>query len=121
MRLGGHGGLIFVSWCCVAALAGIVSGCKRKPTDTTHDASVLDASTAPATSAATSSSTTTSVDAGPKIASDLNLVVISVDSLRGDMPWNGYARPIEGLIVHFDLGRNEVGLRGLPGQEFLHG
>jgi choline-sulfatase len=34
------------------------------------------------------------VDAGPKIPSDLNLVVISVDSLRGDMPWNGYPRPI---------------------------
>lgn len=28
------------------------------------------------------------------IARDLNVIVISIDSLRADMPWNGYPRPI---------------------------
>jgi primary-amine oxidase len=31
-----------------------------------------------------------------------------ISFLRTDPEDNGYARPIEGLIVHFDLGRNEV-------------
>ena len=31
-----------------------------------------------------------------------------VSFLRHDATDNGYARPIEGLLVHFDLGRNEV-------------
>jgi choline-sulfatase len=87
MRVFGHGGLIFVSWCCVVAFAAGLSACKRKSKDPTHDASVMD-STAPVTSAPPI------VDAGPTIPSDLNVVLISVDSLRGDMPWNGYARPI---------------------------
>src|SRR5690349_3832741 len=28
------------------------------------------------------------------VARDLNILVISIDSLRADMPWNGYERPI---------------------------
>src|SRR5688572_18209445 len=91
MRVLRHGGLIFVSWCCVAAFAGGLSACKRKTKVETHDGSVMDSSAAPI---ASSSVSTPVVDAGPKIPSDLNLVLISVDSLRGDMPWNGYARPI---------------------------
>ncbi|MGH8977131.1 MAG: primary-amine oxidase, partial [Acidimicrobiia bacterium] len=31
-----------------------------------------------------------------------------ISFLRHDATDNGYARPIEGIIVHFDLGRNEV-------------
>ena len=31
-----------------------------------------------------------------------------ISFLRDDQTDNGYARPIEGLIVHFDNGRNEV-------------
>jgi primary-amine oxidase len=31
-----------------------------------------------------------------------------ISFLRADATDNGYARPIEGVIVHFDLGRNEV-------------
>ncbi|MCU1426232.1 MAG: primary-amine oxidase, partial [Actinomycetia bacterium] len=31
-----------------------------------------------------------------------------ISFLRTDTTDNGYARPIEGLIVHFDMGRNEV-------------
>lgn len=31
-----------------------------------------------------------------------------VSFLRADATDNGYARPVDGLIVHFDLGRNEV-------------
>jgi choline-sulfatase len=50
----------------------------------------MDASATPVASA----SATPVVDAGPKIPDDLNVLLVSVDSLRGDMPWNGYARPI---------------------------
>jgi primary-amine oxidase len=31
-----------------------------------------------------------------------------ISFLRADATDNGYARPIEGVVVHFDLGRNEV-------------
>src|SRR4051794_27201581 len=76
MTAGRHGGLIFVSWCCVVAFA---VGCKKKPPAPaqTPDAAVMDAGAAVETHV---------VDAGPKIPSDLNVVLISVDSLRGDMP-----------------------------------
>lgn len=47
-----------------------------------------------ATASANASAASEVVDAGPKIPSDLNVVVLSVDSLRADMPWNGYPRPI---------------------------
>jgi primary-amine oxidase len=40
-------------------------------------------------------------EAGRRIARCLSF-------LRADATDNGYARPIEGVIVHFDLGRNEV-------------
>ena len=32
--------------------------------------------------------------ARPTLPRDLNVLLLSVDSLRADMPWSGYARPI---------------------------
>jgi arylsulfatase A-like enzyme len=33
---------------------------------------------------------------------DANVVLISIDSLRADMPWNGYARPIAPRLTEFE-------------------
>ncbi len=41
-------------------------------------------------------------------AEDDRRIARCISFLRTDPLDNGYARPIEGLIVHFDLGRNEV-------------
>jgi primary-amine oxidase len=41
-------------------------------------------------------------------AEDDRRIARCISFLRTDPQDNGYARPIEGLIVHFDLGRNEV-------------
>ncbi len=52
----------------------------------------------PATDAGTSSG-----DAGaPARRADLNLLVLSVDSLRADMPWAGYPRPIAPRLTELE-------------------
>jgi choline-sulfatase len=33
---------------------------------------------------------------------DLNVILLSIDSLRADMPWNGYARPIAPRLTAFE-------------------
>src|SRR5581483_5891315 len=38
--------------------------------------------------------------AGPP--ADCNVVLISIDSLRADMPWNGYERPIAPRITELE-------------------
>lgn len=57
------------------------------------------------TFSADASTTVAVVDARaaePAIPSDLNVLVISVDSLRADMPWNGYARPIAPRLTELE-------------------
>ncbi|HEX5095273.1 MAG TPA: primary-amine oxidase, partial [Acidimicrobiia bacterium] len=41
-------------------------------------------------------------------AEDERRIARCISFLRADDTDNGYARPIEGVIVHFDMGRNEV-------------
>lgn len=90
MEVHRHGGLIFVSWCCVAAFA---AGCTKKQPSPTHDAAALQVdATAPVAA----------IDAGPKIPTDLDVVLISIDSLRADMPWNGYSRPIAPRLTELE-------------------
>jgi arylsulfatase A-like enzyme len=54
-----------------------------------HAAATAPAATAPAGAL---SAATASAPAGPP--KDCNVIVLSIDSLRADMPWNGYPRPI---------------------------
>lgn len=74
---------------CFGAVAMLVHGaaCKKGSEDGSPKAS---ASTSAATPALVA-------DTGPpplEIPSDLNVVLISIDCLRADMPWSGYPRPI---------------------------
>jgi arylsulfatase A-like enzyme len=55
-------------------------------------ASAQAASAASAASASASAAAPKGPPPGPP--KDANVVVISIDSMRADMPWNGYARPI---------------------------
>ena len=59
---------------------------------------VAAASTAPPTTSAAAPSATPVASAAPAVPAgppkDCNVIVLSIDSLRSDMPWNGYARPI---------------------------
>jgi choline-sulfatase len=67
---------------------------------------VLPAASSVAEAAASSVS---SASAPPRPPKDCNVILLSIDSLRADMPWNGYARPIAPRLtaldtkaVHFD-------------------
>ena len=64
----------------------------RPPDPTALRAAAPDASKLP--SPVASASVTPAAPAPPHPPEDTNVIVISVDSLRADMPWNGYARPI---------------------------
>jgi choline-sulfatase len=68
-------------------------GCSRSVTTARSDAGATDmkrARSAPA-SAAPAEATTFSASGPP---ADLNVILVTIDSFRADMPWNGYARPI---------------------------
>ncbi len=38
----------------------------------------------------------------PEVAKELNVLLISIDSLRADMPWAGYPRPIAPRLTEFE-------------------
>jgi arylsulfatase A-like enzyme len=70
----------------IAAFALGLAGCPDKPAPPPVDAgkpSFVDAAVVDA-----------GVDAGPAIKGPFNVLFITVDSLRADMPWAGYDRPI---------------------------
>ena len=70
-----------------AAFALLLTGCpkdKPPPPEPQPTASVASAAVADAAPAAPA----------PSIPKDANVVLISIDCLRADMPWNGYERPI---------------------------
>jgi choline-sulfatase len=74
-------------------LALLSLGCS-KPTD---HASVATASAAPASplaSAPNAGPSSVGSAEEPKSLGPLNVMILSVDCLRADMPWNGYERPI---------------------------
>jgi arylsulfatase A-like enzyme len=80
----------------VALLACLVStACsKSQPTDSERTSSAP--ATRPSEAAAPAPAPAPSAEAkpAPKLPPALNVLLITVDSLRADMPWNGYSRPI---------------------------
>src|ERR1019366_8589578 len=38
----------------------------------------------------------------PGLPKDCNVILLSIDSLRADMPWNGYSRPIAPRLTEFE-------------------
>src|SRR6185312_8723886 len=81
-----------------AALAGLAGTCSKDPQAATppgvSSAPVAVGSGAPATSSPSSSSAPRAAAAPAGPPKDANVILISIDSLRADMPWAGYARPI---------------------------
>ena len=95
-----------------AALTALIAfsaestGCSkdRKPSgdDPTPVASVASPATvasAPAPEVAGDAAAPRAADAGAR--GPLNVILISIDSLRADMPWAGYARPIAPRLTRF--------------------
>jgi arylsulfatase A-like enzyme len=77
----------------LASLAVAGCGDKRRPEPTVTSAAVPSASQAPVAV----------VEAGAAEApKDLNVIVMSIDSLRADMPWAGYARPIAPRLTELE-------------------
>ena len=77
------------------ALVGLVACSKSEPRSTAVDASV----TATPIDAAAGSGVDAGVAASAHAAGPFNVLVISIDSLRADMPWAGYERPIAPNLV----------------------
>ena len=90
----------------IVARAGILAGflalvaCKKSeapkeelptsvPSVVPSSASSLTSATAPAAEA-------------PHVPKDANVILLSIDSLRADMPWAGYARPIAPRLTAFE-------------------
>ncbi|HET9932573.1 MAG TPA: sulfatase [Polyangiaceae bacterium] len=80
-----------------ALLAGSLSfACsKSNPTDAVSSAAPVSQPSPPKAEVSVSPPST-SAEAKPaaKLPSGLNVLLITIDSLRADMPWNGYSRPI---------------------------
>ena len=80
-------------------LAALCGGCDKgrgPPPSASVEAGAARDAAAPAPSPTVIA--TVGADAGPPAAkgpaADLNVIVLSIDSLRADMPWAGYPRPI---------------------------
>lgn len=71
----------------------------------THEAGAVQPNAVSSMHAESTQLTDASV-ASPKakdtVAADLNVIVISVDSLRADMPWSGYPRPIAPRLTELE-------------------
>jgi arylsulfatase A-like enzyme len=96
-----------------AALVAFVAACSKDPPPaqpTTSSQQTNPSTTAAGGSAASTASSppvaSAAASAGPSHAAspppDANVVLISIDSLRADMPWNGYARPIAPRLTEFE-------------------
>lgn len=84
------------AWAILASLA--IAACSRRPAAdavVADDAATTNAAELPAASSSASAAHRAAADAGtPPASGPFNVVLISVDSLRADMPWSGYPRPI---------------------------
>jgi arylsulfatase A-like enzyme len=84
----------------VAALAALLTACNKSdaPGDTPPPAAAsapaTETASAPTPKAASSAPTSTAEKAKSGPPGPLNVMLLSIDSLRKDMPWAGYSRPI---------------------------
>jgi arylsulfatase A-like enzyme len=73
------------------------------PPETSAAAEAHAASAAPVASAAPSASASAVAAAAPSgMPNDLNVLMISIDSMRADMPWAGYPRDIAPVLTAFE-------------------
>jgi choline-sulfatase len=78
--------------CSVALVAGLFAGCRENGASPRPVA--LDAATAPDAAATKATEAADAAPDAPARPAELDVIVISVDSLRADMPWAGYPRAI---------------------------
>ena len=93
-------------------LALALAACKKDPPPAASPAADAAANAAPAASSVAapiaSASPEPKAAAAPKgPPADLNVLLVSIDSLRADMPWAGYPRPIAPRLT--ELERKSVG------------
>ncbi len=88
------------------ACAALLGACDRASPIADAHAQTAAAQTAPTTQTAQRMQTAQPTQPAPpaqdianRPPADLNVVMISIDSLRADMPWNGYERPIAPFLT----------------------
>lgn len=105
---------------CTALLASIVAvgaiaACSKNPSPSQEPSAPV-ASTASSTATGAASVAPSAASSAPPVASaplgspppssgppkDVNVIVISVDSMRADMPWAGYERPIAPRLTELE-------------------
>ena len=83
----------------------MTGGCHRASSDGDATSKAGVATAVIATAASDASLTTAPIDAPPKApdaAQPLNVLLLSIDSLRADMPWNGYPRAIAPRLTELE-------------------
>ena len=70
------------------------------PGDTTTTAAATASASPAASASAAAASVAPPAPVGPP--KDCNVIVLSIDSLRSDMPWNGYPRPIAPRLTELE-------------------
>ncbi len=93
---------VAIAACSKDAPPAVASAPHVEPSSPTAPAAPSNVATASA-SATPSAAPTASAEAPPAgPPKDANVILISIDSLRADMPWNGYPRPIAPRITDFE-------------------
>jgi arylsulfatase A-like enzyme len=92
----------------------MLAACSREPSTAQPAAKPLDRidagvsapaiprAAAPAAASASVAPSPSASPAAPAPPKDANVIVISIDSLRADMPWNGYPRPIAPTLTELE-------------------
>jgi choline-sulfatase len=90
----------------LAAGVVLVAGCSRDVTPARSASAVVQeqAEPSPAPSGATEPAPSVPAPPEPQPAppADCNVILLSIDSLRADMPWNGYSRPIAPRLTEME-------------------
>jgi arylsulfatase A-like enzyme len=92
----------------LALLLLLAPACDRKPPPTPGSLPEVTASVNPAASPAQAASPLASASASPapaapgKLPDNLNVLLLTIDSMRHDMPWAGYPRPIAPRLTELE-------------------
>jgi choline-sulfatase len=88
-----------IRWGCSAACTAIAVACSKGAPPVPRAEARTSSARAAADSGPAAATATSAPPAPPK---DANVILLSIDSMRADMPWNGYPRPIAPRLTELE-------------------